>query len=316
MNRNKPVNFPPEQEFHQKWLGHWSEDLADTVKVEAACKEYVEKVKSLSPSERQRLLVQLIEFIDLTTLSGDDTKQRVRDLYDKASEPLRGSKYKNDSVHCAAVCFYPARLGDISDKVKSIGELGKKIGIAVTAGGFPSGQYRLESRLLEVQLAVADGATEIDIVINRAAALTDDWNLVHHEVSMMRLACADKAHLKTILCTGELISLKRIYIASMTAMLAGSDFTKTSTGKETVNATLPVSYVMCKAIIHYQKLTGIQIGFKPAGGIRTADEALSYLFLVQDILGKEWLTSKLFRIGASTLLDNIVKELDRLESEK
>jgi len=162
---------------------------------------------------------------------------------------------------------------------------------------------------LEVQLAIADGATEIDIVINRAVALADQWSLLHHEVSLMRSACSDKAHLKTILATGELVDMKRVYLTSMVAMMAGSDFIKTSTGKETVNATLPVSYVMCQAIAHYSKLGGVKVGFKPAGGIRKADEALSYIFLVEDILGKDWLTPKLFRIGASTLLDNIITEI-------
>jgi len=311
MSRNKPVEFP-EQEFRAAGgvLGKWNDDLGNEAKIQAICDRYVTKVKSLSPTERQRLLIELITYIDLTTLAGDDTKQRVQDLVDKAVSPLRGSKNEN-SVQCAAVCVYPARVTDVVERLAFNNVSTERIGIASTAGGFPSGQYRLESRLLEVQLAVSDGATEIDIVINRAAALTDQWSLVHHEVAMMRLACGNKAHLKTILATGELGDFKRIYTASFVAMTAGSDFIKTSTGKETVNATLPVSYVMCQAISHYWKSTGIKVGFKPAGGIRTADEALSYIFLVEDVLGKEWLTSKLFRIGASTLLDNITKELGK-----
>jgi deoxyribose-phosphate aldolase len=309
MIRNNPINFPNERELNEKWLGQWNKDFEDQTKIQTACDRYLAKVKSLSSTERQRKLIDLIGYIDLTTLAGDDTKQRVSDLTDKAIKPLQGSNSKHDSVHCAAVCVYPARVVDVVERLRSKNVSSEKVGIASTAGGFPSGQYRLESRLLEVQLAVSDGATEIDIVINRAAALTDQWSLVHHEVSMMRLACNDKAHLKTILATGELGDSKRIYFASMVAMMAGSDFIKTSTGKETVNATLPVSYVMCQAIAHYSKLTGIKVGFKPAGGLRTADEALSYMFLVEDILGQDWLTSKLFRIGASTLLDNIVKEI-------
>jgi len=308
MSRNKPIDFPNENELKEKWLGQWSEELGDAKKVEAQCERYAERIKKLSTDERQRLLLQLIGYIDLTTLAGDDTKQRVTDLTDKAICPISGNKKDDQGVHCAAVCVYPARVIDVVERLTAKNVLGK-IGVASTAGGFPSGQYRLESRLLEVQLAVADGATEIDIVINRALALTDQWALLHHEVTMMRLACGEKAHLKTILATGELGDLKRIYTASVVSILAGSDFIKTSTGKETVNATLPVSYVMCQAINHYHKRTGIKVGFKPAGGIRTADEALGYLFLVEDIVGKDWWTPKLFRIGSSTLLDNIVKEI-------
>jgi len=310
MNRNRPIVFPQESEFRDKWLGEMNDDLADYAKIQSTCARFTEKVKGLSPADRKRLLIELIGYIDLTTLAGDDTKQRVSDLVDKAIEPFGGSKGKTESAQCAAVCVYPARVVDVVERL-AFKNAKDKIGVASTAGGFPSGQYRLESRLLEVQLAVSDGATEIDIVINRAAALTDDWSLVHHEVTLMRLACGEKAHLKTILATGELGDSKRIYIASMVAMMAGSDFIKTSTGKEAVNATLPVAHVMCQAIKDYQKFMGKQVGFKPAGGIRTADEALGFLFLVEDILGKEWLTPKLFRIGASTLLDNIIKEISQ-----
>lgn len=246
-------------------------------------------------------LKKLIEYIDLTTLSGDDTRKRVQELVDKALLP-----YPQDpNIRCAAVCVYPARVADVKQYITSKRE---KLNIASVAAGFPSGQYRLESRKLEVELAVADGADEIDIVINRAAALDQDWKLVHDEVSDLKKCCGI-AHLKTILATGELRSNENIYKASYASILAGSDFIKTSTGKETVNATLEVAYVMCTAIKRYFEATGVRIGFKPAGGLRTAEDAMGFRVLVEDLLGVEWLTPKLFRFGASSLLDSIVKDL-------
>jgi len=243
-------------------------------------------------------LLKLIGYIDLTTLAGDDNGKRVVALTDRALNPFQGAQ-------CAAVCVYPARVADIKRHLQS---LGKVFPIASVAGGFPSGQYLLETRLQEIKLAVRDGATEIDTVINRAAALDQDWKLVHDEIAAMKEA-AGKAHLKTILATGELQTTANIYRASWAAILAGSDFIKTSTGKESVNATLNVSTVMCRAIKRHFELTGHRVGFKPAGGIRTVEEALSYRVLIERELGLEWLDNKLFRIGASSLLDSIIAAL-------
>jgi deoxyribose-phosphate aldolase len=268
-------------------------------KLEQTVADIKSKIPSLRSSKEE--LRKLVTYIDLTTLSGDDTRSRVEALVDKALAPTSSQP----DLRCGAVCVYPARVADVTRHLK---QLNKQLNVASVAGGFPSGQYLLITRLLEIQLAVKDGATEIDTVINRAAALDGDWELVYDELKQMKRAC-DDAHLKTILATGELKNNENIYKASFAAMLSGSDFIKTSTGKETVNATLEVAYVMCLAIRRYFELTGRRVGFKPAGGLRTIEDALGYRILIEEVLGKEWLTPELFRIGASSLLDVIVKEL-------
>jgi len=297
--------------FDSTWLACPSFDQAF---IDKKCEQYKTTVVRLSPKEKREKLLKIIQLIDLTTLSGDDTPQKVAQLVDQALKPIPDNAGvtldKSDSLHCAAVCVYPARILDVVNHLKKIVLSNKnKLAIASVAGGFPSGQYKIESRLLECKLAVEDGATEIDIVINRCAALLGDWETVYDEIKQMRCMCGDKVHLKTILATGELITNENIYKAGMTAIIGGSDLIKTSTGKETVNATLQVSWTMCQVIKAYFEKTGRKVGFKPAGGIRTADEALAYLCLMEDILGSEWIDPKLFRIGASTLLTNIVNEL-------
>uniref|UniRef100_A0AC35TNU1 Deoxyribose-phosphate aldolase n=1 Tax=Rhabditophanes sp. KR3021 TaxID=114890 RepID=A0AC35TNU1_9BILA len=259
------------------------------------------KAEASSISGNKDILLKLLFCTDLTTLAGDDTPARVRALVDKALHPCK----TNADAKCGAVCVYPLRVKDVHDHLK---RTGKQLHIASVAGGFPSGQYRIESRCLEIELAVADGADEIDTVINRGAAIDGDWRLVHDELAAMKAACG-KAHLKTILATGELESLENVHKASWTAIMAGSDFIKTSTGKESVNATLEVAYVMCKVIDAYHKHTGKKIGFKPAGGIKTVEEACQFYLLVKKVLGEEWLNGDLFRIGASSLVDNLVKVL-------
>uniref|UniRef100_A0A0N4ZMR0 deoxyribose-phosphate aldolase n=1 Tax=Parastrongyloides trichosuri TaxID=131310 RepID=A0A0N4ZMR0_PARTI len=265
----------------------------------------VEKVKSEASAliNDKEILLKLLFCTDLTTLSGDDTSSRVHALVEKALKPCE----KIPTAQCGAVCVYPLRVKDVKQKIDEL-NCGGKLHIASVAGGFPSGQYRIESRCLEIKLAVEDGADEIDTVINRGAALEQNWKLVYNELVSMKQACG-KAHLKTILATGELNTYENIYKASWAAILAGSDFIKTSTGKESVNATLEVSYVMLKVISEYYKRTGIKIGFKPAGGIKTVEDACQYYLLVKIILGDSWLNGDLFRIGASSLVDNLVKVL-------
>lgn len=257
-------------------------------------------------------LLRAVTCIDLTTLSGDDTFSNVHRLCSKAANPIRedileGLGFKKGAVTTGAVCVYPARVADC---VKTFGAMGLRdpIPIAAVATGFPTGQYALSSRLDEIKYAVENGANEIDIVINRTAALTGDWETVYSEVCDMKKACG-KAHLKTILATGELGTLQNVYRASMVCMMAGADFIKTSTGKEGVNAVLPVGIVMARAIWDYYLDTGIKVGFKPAGGIRTAKDALSWQFLMKEELGDEWLQPDLFRIGASGLLGDIERQL-------
>merc|ERR1719382_1014557 len=182
------------------------------------------------------------------------------------------------------------------------------IPVAAVATGFPSGQMPLPTRLQEIKMAVADGAKEIDIVINRQLALEQRWTELYEEVKQMKAACGS-AHMKSILAIGELGSMTNVYKASLACMMAGSDFIKTSTGKEGVNAILPVGLVMCRAIRDYHERTGYVVGFKPAGGIRTAKDAIAWLVLIKEELGDSWLNNKMFRIGASGLLLDIERQL-------
>lgn len=253
-------------------------------------------------------LVKALQLIDLTTLSGDDTPGRVHRLCAKARQPLREDLVEAlglpEPPHVGAVCVYPTM---VAPAVQALA--GSGIPVASVATGFPAGLTPLPLRLEEIRMALADGAAEIDIVITRAHVLTQDWQALYDEVKAMREACGG-AHLKAILATGDLKTLRNVYKASMVAMMAGADFIKTSTGKEEVNATLPVSLVMCRAIRDYLALTGFKIGFKPAGGVRTAKDALNWLILIKEELGREWLEPDLFRIGASALLGDIERQIE------
>ncbi|XP_032077344.1 deoxyribose-phosphate aldolase [Thamnophis elegans] len=255
-------------------------------------------------------LLRAVTCIDLTTLSGDDTPCSVCRLCHKAKHPIRADllqalKMHDKGITTAAVCVYPAR---VADAVKALKSASCQIPVASVAAGFPAGQTPLKTRLEEIQLAIEDGAKEIDIVINRTLVLTGQWEDLYEEIRQFRKACGD-IHMKTILGTGELGSLTNIYKASLVAMMAGSDFIKTSTGKEAVNATFPVGLVMVRAIRDYYWKTGYKVGFKPAGGIRKAKEALIWLSLMKEELGEEWLKPELFRLGASTLLGDIEKQI-------
>jgi deoxyribose-phosphate aldolase len=254
-------------------------------------------------------LVKAIEVIDLTTLSGDDTPGRVHRLCAKARNPIRHDLVEAlglmpGDIRTGAVCVYPTM---VSSAVKALE--GSGIPVASVATGFPAGLTPLPQRLAEIRYAVGEGADEIDIVITRAHVLTANWQALHDEVSQMREACG-KAHMKAILSTGDLKTLTNVYRASMVAMMAGSDFIKTSTGMEAVNATLPVSLVMVRAIRDYQEATGYKVGFKPAGGIRKAKDALDWLILMKEELSREWLEPELFRLGASALLTDIERQLE------
>ncbi|XP_059062137.1 deoxyribose-phosphate aldolase [Achroia grisella] len=253
-------------------------------------------------------LLKAVTVIDLTTLSGDDTKSNVRRLCLKAAKPLPDALLKKLEVEdqilrTAAVCVYPSRIKDAYSTIHHMG-LSKEILIASVATGFPSGLYPIDSRLDEIKAAISNGATEIDIVVDRSLILTGEWETLFDELQLMKTACGN-AHMKVILGVGELGCYENVYKASMVAMYAGADFIKTSTGKETVNATLPVGLIMCRAIRHFYQQTRIKVGLKAAGGIKTAEDAINWLVLVYNELGAEWLTPKLFRIGASSLVDNI-----------
>ncbi len=254
-------------------------------------------------------LLKALSCIDLTTLSGDDTKARVRRLCTKARSPLRADLVDalgiaDLNLTVGAVCVYHDMVAAAVEALDGSG-----IPVAAVSTGFPAGLSPYRLRLAEIEESVKAGAKEIDIVISRRHVLEGKWDDLYREMQEMRAACGD-AHIKAILATGELGTLKNVARASLVCMMGGADFIKTSTGKESVNATLPVSLVMIRAIRDYQAATGIKVGYKPAGGISTAKDALVYLSLIKEELGNDWLSPDLFRFGASSLLNDIERQLE------
>jgi deoxyribose-phosphate aldolase len=252
-------------------------------------------------------LLKAITLIDLTTLSGDDTEGRVQRLCAKARQPMRADLLDAlgmPGITTGAVCVYhemvPAAVRALE---------GTSIPVAAVSTGFPAGLSPFHLRIAEIGESVAAGAREIDIVISRRHVLTQNWQALYDEMAEMRAACGE-AHVKAILATGELGTLRNVARASLVCMMAGADFIKTSTGKESVNATLPVSLTMIRAIRAYQDRTGIKVGYKPAGGISKAKDALVYMSLMKDELGHPWLQPDLFRFGASSLLGDIERQLE------
>jgi deoxyribose-phosphate aldolase len=254
-------------------------------------------------------LLRAITCIDLTTLAGDDTPGKVRRLCAKARQPVRPDMLAelgvdDHSITVGAVCVYPSRVKDAVEALK-----GTDIPVASVAAGFPDGQTPIPQRIAEIEQAIEAGAKEIDIVITRTHVLTGNWRALYDEVRQFRETCGEAAHMKSILGTGNLASLKQVYQASLVAMMAGSDFIKTSTGKESVNATLEFGLVMVRAIREYLGRTGYKVGFKPAGGISKAKQALAWQALMKEELGDEWLMPDLFRFGASSLLTDLERQL-------
>ncbi|XP_069765453.1 deoxyribose-phosphate aldolase [Narcine bancroftii] len=274
------------------------------------CADHLQTRRCLSKEWQAAWLLKAVTCIDLTTLSGDDTPSNIQRLCYKAKHPIREDLLKHlnmqdEGITVGAVCVYPSR---VADAVQVLRNIHCNIPVASVATGFPAGQTPLSVRLQEITMALKDGATEIDIVINRTLVLKGEWEELYKEIQECREAC-ENVYMKTILGTGELGSLTNVYKASLVAMMAGSDFIKTSTGKEGVNATLPVALVMVRAIRDYFWKTGYKVGFKPAGGIRTAKDALSWLTLIKEELGYCWLDSELFRLGASSLLCDIERQI-------
>ena len=253
-------------------------------------------------------LLKAITCIDLTTLAGDDTAGRVGRLCAKARQPVRkeilAELLPSGSIQVGAVCVYHEMIETAVEALRGSG-----IPVAAVSTGFPAGLNSLPLRLEEIRASVEAGAAEIDIVISRRHVLTGNWQALYDEVRAYREACGE-AHIKTILATGELGTLTNVAKASFVCMMAGADFIKTSTGKESVNATLPFGLVMTRCIREYHERTGYRIGFKPAGGIRTAKDAMQWLILMKEELGREWLSPHLFRLGASTLLADIERQLE------
>jgi deoxyribose-phosphate aldolase len=253
-------------------------------------------------------LLRAITCLDLTTLAGDDTPGNVRRLCAKGVHPLRPDMEEALGIaawqlRVAAICVYHNLVSPAVETLRGTG-----VPVAAVSTGFPAGQVALPIKLEEIRASREAGAEEIDIVISRAHVLTGNWESLYAEVQACREACGS-AHMKVILSTGELATLQQVGQASLVAMMAGADFIKTSTGKESVNAVLPVGVVMTRAIREYLERTGFKIGFKPAGGIRSAKDALAWQFLMKEELGDEWLRPHLFRIGASGLLTDIERQL-------
>lgn len=254
-------------------------------------------------------LLKAISMIDLTTLAGDDTRGNVLRLCEKAKHPVREDilqklGMQDANLTTGAVCVYHNLIPYAKEALK-----GTNIPIAAVSTGFPAGKISLEEKITEIKKSVAAGAKEIDIVISRDLVLESNWKELYEEIKLCRQACGD-AHMKTILATGEIPTYTKVAKASWVAMMAGSDFIKTSTGKESVNATLAVSLVMIRCIREYYELTGVKVGYKPAGGIQKAKQALDYLILIKEELGNEWLNPDLFRFGASSLLGDIERQLE------
>jgi deoxyribose-phosphate aldolase len=252
-------------------------------------------------------LLKAISVIDLTTLSGDDTAGRVLRLCAKARQPVRQEMLDRlglAGLTVGAVCVYHDM---VETAVRALE--GTAIPVAAVSTGFPAGLSPYHLRIAEIGESVRAGAKEIDIVISRRHVLTQNWQALYDEMRDMRAACGE-AHVKAILATGDLGTLRNVARASLICMMAGADFIKTSTGKEGVNATLPVTLTMIRAIRDYEVRTGFKVGYKPAGGISKAKDALTYLALMKDELGHPWLQPDLFRFGASSLLGDIERQLE------
>jgi deoxyribose-phosphate aldolase len=253
-------------------------------------------------------LLRALTCIDLTTLAGDDTPGNVRRLCAKGINPLTDDLrealgFATRPLHVGAICVYHNLVAVAVEALR-----GTDIPVAAVSTGFPAGQIPLPNKLAEIRTSIDEGASEIDIVISRAHVLTANWEALYEEVRRCREACGT-AHMKVILATGEIGTLQGVGQASLVAMMAGADFIKTSTGKESVNAILPVGLVMTRAIRDYHERTGCRVGFKPAGGIRTAKSAIEWEILMKEELGNPWLSSHLFRLGASGLLTDIERQL-------
>ena len=288
-----------------EWLDHIQANFSA---VERRSKSILGR-RSVKKEWQAAWLLKAITCIDLTTLSGNDTKGRVKRLCAKAKQPVRQDilqalGMEDVGITTGAVCVYHEMVPTAVKELE-----GTNIPVAAVSTGFPHGLSPLKQRIAEIKESVKAGAKEIDIVITRGHVLTGNWQALYDEVVAFREACGD-AHLKAILATGELATMRNVAKASMVAMMAGADFIKTSTGKESVNANLNVSLIMVRMIRDYFQETGFKIGYKPAGGISTAKDALGYLILIKEELGNDWLSPNLFRFGASSLLADIERQLE------
>ena len=266
------------------------------------------KRRSIKKEWQVAWLIKAITCIDLTTLSGDDTQGNVKRLCAKAKNPIRNDLLEltgiNQKITTGAVCVYHELVEFAVSQLK-----GFDIPVAAVSTGFPAGLTPYEQKIDEIKASVSSGAKEIDIVITRKHVLKNEWEKLYSEVSGYREACGD-AHMKAIIATGDLSTLRNVAKASMVCMMAGADFIKTSTGKESTNANLTVGLTMVRQIRDFYDRTGVKIGFKPAGGIKKAKDALNWLILIKEELGEDWLNPNLFRFGASSLLSDIERQIE------
>jgi deoxyribose-phosphate aldolase len=287
----------------------WVEEVrVNTSAVERRAQTHVTR-RTVKKEWQAAWLLRAITCMDLTTLSGDDTDERVRRLCAKARQPIQQELEKQLGVQelgikVAAVCVYHTFVETSLRALEGSG-----IRVAAVSTGFPAGLSPLAERVAEIRRSVEAGAQEIDVVITRAHVLGGKWQALYDEVAAFKIACGP-SHMKVILGTGDLLTLRNVARASVVAMMAGADFIKTSTGKEAVNATLPVGLVMTRAIREFAQETGMAVGFKPAGGIRTAKQALEWLSLMKEELGPSWLNAELFRFGVSGMLADIERQLE------
>lgn len=296
-NRGIPLN-----------LDRVKEVRVNTSAVERRAASHVAR-RSVKKEWQAAWLLRAISCMDLTTLSGDDTEERVKRLCAKARQPLQHDLVRTLGIeklnlHVAAVCVYHTFVETALRALE-----GTQINVAAVSTGFPAGLSPLNERVSEIRRSVEAGAQEIDVVITRAHVFGGEWQALYDEVAAFKQACGH-AHMKVILGTGDLLTLRNVARASVVSMMAGADFIKTSTGKEATNATLPVGFVMTRAIREYAQETGMAVGFKPAGGIRTAKQSLEWLALMKEELGDSWLRAEMFRFGASGMLADIERQLE------
>src|SRR5215469_5551037 len=296
-NRRIPLNL------------EWVEEIRVNTSAVERRAATIETRRSVKKQWQAAWLLRAIACMDLTTLSGDDSAERVKRLCAKARHPLQQQLVEKLGIEelgltVGAVCVYHAF---VETAVKALE--GTNIPVAAVSTGFPAGLSPLAERVQEIRRSVEAGAQEIDIVITRAHVFNGEWQALYNEVAAFKDVCGP-AHMKAILGTGDLLTLRNVARASVVAMMAGADFIKTSTGKEAVNATIPVSLVMVRAIRAYAEKTGMYVGFKPAGGIKTAKQALQWMYVMKDELGRPWLEPNLFRFGASSMLADIERQLE------
>jgi deoxyribose-phosphate aldolase len=288
---------------------HWVKDVhVNTSAVERRAQSHVAR-RTVKKEWQAAWLLRAITCMDLTTLSGDDTDERVRRLCAKARQPVRQDLVEKLGIaeleiKVAAVCVYHTFIETALHALD-----GTRVHVAAVSTGFPAGLSPLAERVAEIRRSVEAGAHEIDVVITRAHVFGGRWQALYDEVAAFKQACGT-AHMKVILGTGDLLTLRNVARASMVAMMAGADFIKTSTGKEPTNATLPVGFVMTRTIREYAQQTGMAVGFKPAGGIRTAKQSLDWLSMIKEELGLSWVRAEMFRFGASSLLGDIERQLE------